>query len=119
MAAAADGRLAGPPPASHWACVHAASPTAVHGRGSAPGPPCAARPPIAADPPAHLPPCSAILAHYLLGEKLNMFGALGCILCITGSLAIVLHAPEERLLTSVVQVWYLAMQPGGCRREPA
>eukprot|EP00887_Chlorella_sp_A99_P001446 scaffold8.g1446.t1 len=54
----------------------------------------------------------AILAHYLLGERLNVFGVLGCVLCITGSLAIVLHAPQERPLESVVQVWSLAMQPG-------
>lgn len=58
-----------------------------------------------------LPCCSAILAHYLLHERLNMFGIVGCVLCITGSLAIVLHAPEEAPITSVIQVWKLAMQP--------
>jgi hypothetical protein len=41
-----------------------------------------------------------------------MFGILGCILCITGSLAIVLHAPAEKPIESVQQVWSLAMQPG-------
>jgi hypothetical protein len=40
-----------------------------------------------------------------------MFGIVGCVLCITGSLAIVLHAPEEAPITSVIQVWKLAMQP--------
>ncbi|KAJ9507029.1 hypothetical protein QJQ45_004684 [Haematococcus lacustris] len=54
---------------------------------------------------------SAILAHMLLNERLNMFGMLGCALCITGSMTIVLHAPEERVLGSVVEVWQLAMQP--------
>lgn len=55
---------------------------------------------------------SAVLAHMLLNERLNVFGILGCILCVTGSLAIVLHAPEESPITSVLQVWDLAMQPG-------
>lgn len=55
---------------------------------------------------------SAVLAHVMLNEKLNMFGMLGCLLCITGSLSIVLHAPPERHLNSVVEVWQLAMQPG-------
>ncbi|EFN58445.1 hypothetical protein CHLNCDRAFT_19917 [Chlorella variabilis] len=55
---------------------------------------------------------SAVLAHYLLNEKLNAFGVVGCLLCISGSLAIVLHAPEERPIASVLQVWTLATQPG-------
>lgn len=55
-----------------------------------------------------------MLAHHLLAEKLNAFGVVGCLLCIAGSLAIVLHAPEERPITSVLQVWALAMQP--CER---
>ena len=55
---------------------------------------------------------SAVLAHHLLQERLNTFGVLGCLLCITGSLVIVLHAPEERPLFSVSQIWMLAMRPG-------
>jgi hypothetical protein len=55
---------------------------------------------------------SAVLAHIFLKEQLNMFGILGCILCITGSVAIVLHAPAEKPIESVQQVWNLAMQPG-------
>jgi hypothetical protein len=48
----------------------------------------------------------------MLNERLNLFGILGCVLCITGSLTIVLHAPPERPVGSVVEVWQLAMQPG-------
>lgn len=55
---------------------------------------------------------SAVLAHYLLSEKLNIFGLLGCALCLSGALTIVLHAPEERPITSLLQVWQLALQPG-------
>lgn len=54
---------------------------------------------------------SAVLAHILLKEKLNMFGVLGCILCISGTLGVVLHAPEEHALGSVVEIWNQAMQP--------
>ena len=61
---------------------------------------------------------SAILAHIMLNEKLNVYGMLGCILCINGSISIALHAPPERHLGSVVEVWQLAMQPGGFKIKP-
>jgi hypothetical protein len=56
--------------------------------------------------------CSAVLAHIFLKEQLNIFGILGCVLCITGSITIVLHVPAEQPIESVAQVWNLAMQPG-------
>lgn len=56
--------------------------------------------------------CSAVLAHCLLNEKLNIFGLLGGALCLSGALTIVLHAPEEMPITSLLQVWQLAAQPG-------
>lgn len=59
----------------------------------------------------HMTPISAILAHIMLNEKLNVFGMLGCLLCIVGSVTIVLHSPEERVLHSVKEVWHLAAQP--------
>ncbi|KAF4349605.1 probable magnesium transporter NIPA2 [Cannabis sativa] len=55
---------------------------------------------------------SAVLAHFILAEKLHIFGVLGCVLCMVGSVSIVLHAPQERLITSVKQVWHLATEPG-------
>ncbi|XP_073226106.1 probable magnesium transporter NIPA7 isoform X2 [Cicer arietinum] len=54
---------------------------------------------------------SAVLAHFLLKEKLLKMGMLGCLLCIIGSIIIVLHAPEEMSLSSVQQIWKLAIQP--------
>lgn len=54
---------------------------------------------------------SALLADAFLGERLNAFGWVGCALCINGSVTIVLHAPPERALASVQQVWDLAMAP--------
>ena len=55
---------------------------------------------------------SAILAHFILKEKLQRMGVLGCVLCIVGSIVIVLHAPEEKTPTSVQEIWNLATQPG-------
>ena len=92
----------------------------------APPPPSPPRLPLPYPPssvPAHTSPppvaASAILAHYLLHERLNVFGALGCVLCISGSVTIVLHAPDEQPLVSVLQVWELAMQPGELAPHPS
>jgi len=57
-------------------------------------------------------PCSAVLAHFCLDEKLHIFGILGCVLCMVGSTSIVLHAPKERDIESVKQLWQLATEPG-------
>jgi len=56
--------------------------------------------------------CSAVLAHFYLDEKLHLFGILGCVLCVVGSTSIVLHAPKERAIESVKQLWHLATEPG-------
>ena len=56
--------------------------------------------------------CSAALAHAILQEKLHTFGILGCALCVVGSTTIVLHAPQEREIESVKEVWDLATEPG-------
>ncbi|KAJ3701773.1 hypothetical protein LUZ61_005478 [Rhynchospora tenuis] len=55
---------------------------------------------------------SATLAHMILQERLHIFGMLGCVLCIVGSTTIVLHAPQERAIGSVTEVWELATEPG-------
>ncbi|PWA84538.1 hypothetical protein CTI12_AA158030 [Artemisia annua] len=54
---------------------------------------------------------SAVLAHIILREKLHIFGVLGCALCVVGSITIVLHAPQERAIESVTEVWDLATEP--------
>lgn len=53
-----------------------------------------------------------MLAHIILHEKLHRLGMLGCVMCITGSVIIVIHAPQERPITSVQQIWSMATQPG-------
>ncbi|XP_038984238.1 probable magnesium transporter NIPA4 isoform X2 [Phoenix dactylifera] len=54
---------------------------------------------------------SAALAHIILRERLHIFGILGCVLCVVGSTTIVLHAPQEREIESVKEVWDLATEP--------
>lgn len=54
---------------------------------------------------------SAALAHFILRERLHIFGMLGCVLCVVGSTTIVLHAPQERVIESVAEVWDLATEP--------
>lgn len=54
---------------------------------------------------------SAVLAHVMLKEKLHKLGILGCVMCMVGSVVIVLHAPKERSIESVKEVWQLAIQP--------
>lgn len=56
--------------------------------------------------------CSALLAHFCLDEKLHIFGVLGCIFCVVGSITIVLHAPSEKIIDSVKEIWKLATEPG-------
>ncbi|XP_028124921.1 probable magnesium transporter NIPA2 isoform X3 [Camellia sinensis] len=55
---------------------------------------------------------SALLAHFILEENLHIFGMVGCVLCLVGSTTIVLHAPQEREINSVKEVWHLATEPG-------
>ncbi|EXB39264.1 hypothetical protein L484_024959 [Morus notabilis] len=54
---------------------------------------------------------SAVLAHFLLKERLQKMGVLGCVSCIVGSVVIVIHAPQEKILNSVQEIWNLATQP--------
>uniref|UniRef100_A0A7I4FGC0 Probable magnesium transporter n=1 Tax=Physcomitrium patens TaxID=3218 RepID=A0A7I4FGC0_PHYPA len=54
---------------------------------------------------------NAVLAHMVLKERLHLLGIVGCVLCIVGSTTIVLHAPQERAIESVKDVWVLATEP--------
>ncbi|KAM3398387.1 hypothetical protein P3S68_001902 [Capsicum galapagoense] len=53
---------------------------------------------------------SAVLAQIILKEKLHPLGILGCVLCIAGSVVIVVHAPQEHPISSVKEIWYMATQ---------
>ncbi|KAL7415162.1 magnesium transporter NIPA-domain-containing protein [Mrakia frigida] len=54
----------------------------------------------------------AILASFLLDEKLGRLGICGCACCLIGSLIIVLHAPADKEVETVDEIWEDAMQPG-------
>ena len=44
---------------------------------------------------------SAVLASYLLNEKLNLYGKIGCFLCIIGSTVLIIHAPQEEKVSTM------------------
>lgn len=52
-----------------------------------------------------------MLAHFILNERLHALGVLGCVMCIAGSVVIVIHAPQEQEITSVREIWNMATQP--------
>ncbi|XAR60321.1 hypothetical protein NMG60_11033641 [Bertholletia excelsa] len=54
---------------------------------------------------------SAVLAHFILKERLHQLGVLGCVMCIAGSVIIVIHAPQEHPIASVQEIWTMATQP--------
>lgn len=56
--------------------------------------------------------CSAILSSYLLGERLNLLGKLGCLLSIVGSTVLVIHAPEEEEVTTLNEMASKLKEPG-------
>ena len=54
---------------------------------------------------------TAALAGALLGERLHVLGAAGCVLCVAGSAVIVTHAPEEPRVESVRELFAMATAP--------
>lgn len=56
---------------------------------------------------------SALLSSYLLGETLNVLGKLGCLLCLLGSVLLVIHAPQEQEVTSLQDMTSKLLEPGG------
>ncbi|XP_028278278.1 magnesium transporter NIPA4 [Parambassis ranga] len=55
---------------------------------------------------------SALLSSYLLGEVLNLVGKLGCLLCVLGSILLVIHAPQEQEVTSLQDMTSKLLEPG-------
>lgn len=55
---------------------------------------------------------SAVLSSYLLGETLNILGKLGCLLCVLGSILLVIHAPQEQEVTSLQDMTSKLLEPG-------
>ena len=59
---------------------------------------------------------SALLAVRFLGEKLNLLGKIGCLLTISGSVILVIHAPKDSEVNSSVD-FAQKIQSFGRRRE--
>ena len=47
---------------------------------------------------------SAIFSSYFLGESLNLLGKLGCVICVAGSTVMVIHAPEEEKISTIMEL---------------
>ncbi|EFA09585.1 magnesium transporter NIPA2 [Tribolium castaneum] len=47
---------------------------------------------------------SAVLASKFLKETLNTLGKLGCLLCILGSIVLIIHSPKEQEVASVAEL---------------
>ncbi|KAJ7512403.1 magnesium transporter NIPA-domain-containing protein [Mycena galericulata] len=54
----------------------------------------------------------AVLASFILKERLGHLGRVGCALCLLGSVIIVLHAPEDKPVETIVDFLNYALQPG-------
>ncbi|KAF8217684.1 magnesium transporter NIPA-domain-containing protein [Mycena galopus ATCC 62051] len=54
----------------------------------------------------------AILASFLLNERLGHLGRVGCALCLIGSVIIVLHAPDDKEIETIVDFLGYALKPG-------
>lgn len=55
---------------------------------------------------------SAVLSSHFLGEKLNLPGKIGCIVCLCGSTMVVLHAPREQEVHSLLELTNKVLDPG-------
>lgn len=54
---------------------------------------------------------SALMASRFLGERLNLIGKVGCLLCILGSTVIVLHSPKEGAVESMEVLGAMLIEP--------
>ena len=55
----------------------------------------------------------SVLGAYFLGERLGVLGKLGCAMCFIGSVIIVCHAPPDKEVETINEIFAYAMQPGG------
>ncbi|XP_078407257.1 magnesium transporter NIPA2-like [Cetorhinus maximus] len=55
---------------------------------------------------------SAVLSSYLLQERLNLLGKLGCVFCILGSTVMVIHAPQEEEVKTLEEMALKLKEPG-------
>lgn len=54
----------------------------------------------------------AILSHFILKEKLSLFGWIGSGQCILGASILALNAPEEQSVSTIAEFKHLFLSPG-------
>lgn len=47
-----------------------------------------------------------------MNERLGSIGKIGCLLSVVGAFIVVLHAPEDKDVTSIDELLFYALQPG-------
>jgi magnesium transporter len=62
---------------------------------------------------------SSLLSHFILREKLSLFGWISCVQCLLGSSILALNGPEEQSVTTIIEFRHLFVTPwflayGGC-----
>lgn len=53
-----------------------------------------------------------MLASWILKEQLNILGKLGCVLCCSGSVMLIIHAPKAEAVTSGLELEERLLDPG-------
>ncbi|KAM3619943.1 uncharacterized protein V6R79_016122 [Siganus canaliculatus] len=53
----------------------------------------------------------AVLASWILKEHLNILGKLGCVLCCSGSVVLIIHAPKAQAVTSRLELEERLLDP--------
>lgn len=56
--------------------------------------------------------CASILSYIFLGETMNFSGAMGILLCILGSVIIILHAPSSTQTQTITEFYFYVLSPG-------
>lgn len=54
----------------------------------------------------------AVLASFILKERLGTLGKVGCALCLIGTVVVVVNAPEDKDIQTVDEILGYAMKPG-------
>lgn len=54
---------------------------------------------------------SALLSHWILGEKLSLFGWISCVQCLLGASILALNGPQEQSVTTIVAFKHLFLKP--------
>ncbi|KAL1774646.1 Magnesium transporter NIPA1 [Sigmodon hispidus] len=62
-------------------------------------------------------PFGSILASYLLKEKLNILGKLGCLLSCAGSVVLIIHSPKSESVTTQAELEEKLTNPGLVRHK--